>query len=98
MNRISTAAVLALTALAVQAGDTDLYSESDSSYDRITRRMQEIENYGGSSRGGAQVVVPIPPSDRGVTYYGPNIMGSQQIRTPTHECLFTPQGGNCIPK
>ena len=97
MIRMTIALVTALTALAVQAGDTDLYSESESSYDRITRRIQEIDTGYGYSRG-AQVVVPIPPSDRGVTYYGPNIMGSQQIRTPTHECLFTPQGGNCIPK
>jgi len=43
MSRTTTAALMALHALAVQAGDTDLYSESESSNDRITH-AQDARN------------------------------------------------------
>lgn len=92
--------LILLTATIITAGQAhayadDVYSETESSYER---RVREIDNYGDYPRGGTDVVVPIPPSDRGVTYYGPSIMGSRVIRSPDRECLFTPQGSNCIAK
>ena len=94
MNRITTAALLALTALTAQAYDLD----EPSALERYEAREREIESGYGYSRG-SEVVVPIPPSSRGPSYYGPNIMGSQRISTPEMECLRYVTGGmNCMPK
>ena len=101
MNRITTAAVLALTALTSQAYELDDPMDrlnEPSALDRYEAREREIESGYGYSRG-TEVVVPIPPSSRGASYYGPNIMGSQRISTPEMECLRYVTGGmNCMPK
>lgn len=96
------ATMLALTALTVQAYGLDDPMDrmnEPSLLDRYEAREREIDTGYGDSRG-TQVVVPIPPSSRGTSYYGPvGPFGDQRISTPDMECLRAVTGGmNCFPR
>jgi hypothetical protein len=76
-----TAGLTLLTTLSAPAfGDVDL--DAPSALDRYEAREREIDSGYGYSRGRTDVVVPIPPSETGPSYYSPNA-----IRTDRQYCV-----------